>query len=734
MAKNRSAALRSWGAGLCLTMSPIIGVFAAPDSADVEEVTVTATRAAKSVIEAPATVSVISSESIERELAQDIKDLVRFEPGVSVRSSPARFTAAGSSTGRDGHSGFNIRGLEGNRVLIQVDGVRTPDAYSFGAQSVGRGDYVDLDILKSVEIVRGPASALYGSDGLAGSVSFITKDPEDLLSDGRDWSLNARAGYASSDESYSESLVGALRIGRWETLLAYTRRDGEGQKTRGENASANSDRTVPNPEDNASNSVLAKAVFTLNDSNRLRFTWDHMDRDIKWDVLSAIAKPPLTAASTLRLTAFDDMRRDRMTIDHLFESASGPVRTLRTALYYQDSGTRQFSSEDRNTAADRTRDNTFDNVVRGAVIEFTSKLDHGRATHELLYGADYSTTRQESLRDGTVPPAGETFPTHAFPTTDYTLAGIFVQDAISIGDRITLYPALRWDYFKIEPRRDALFVTGVPARQSDSHLTPKLGLLVRLSERVNAFANAAAGFKSPTPSQVNNGFTNPIQFYRTESNPDLDPETSRTIEAGVRFNGSRWSGSLAAYTGEYDDFIEQVLIGGSFAPTDPGVFQFINLAKVEIRGVEARGRWLLPRGFAINAAASYARGDSEVDGVETALASIDPFKLVSGLSWEPEGSRFGAHLYATYSAAKETSRVGLTCTPSCFTPESFTVFDALAWWKLTDHAQLRAGLFNLTDEKYWWWGDVRGLSSTSTARDAYSQPGRNASVSLSVRF
>jgi hemoglobin/transferrin/lactoferrin receptor protein len=63
--------------------------------------------------------------------------------------------------------------------------VRVPDGYAFGAQNMGRGDYVDLDTLKSVEIVRGPASALYGSDGLAGSVSYFTKDPSDLLKDGK---------------------------------------------------------------------------------------------------------------------------------------------------------------------------------------------------------------------------------------------------------------------------------------------------------------------------------------------------------------------------------------------------------------------------------------------------------------------------------------------------------------------------------------------------------------------
>ena len=175
--------------GLAAGLAPLAQAVAA-DMLD--EVTVTAMRMESKIGDVPATVSIYSAERIETLLAQDIKDLIRFEPGVSVRSAPARFTAAGSSLGRDGNSGFNIRGLEGNRVLIQVDGVRTPDAYSFGAQSVGRGDYVDLDILKSVEIVRGPASALYGSDGLAGSVSFITKDPADLLDADRNWSLGAR--------------------------------------------------------------------------------------------------------------------------------------------------------------------------------------------------------------------------------------------------------------------------------------------------------------------------------------------------------------------------------------------------------------------------------------------------------------------------------------------------------------------------------------------------------------
>ena len=155
------------------------------DAADQRStITVTATRAPVSMLEAPATVSVITADDMANNLVSDIRDLVRFEPGVSVRRSPARFGAASGSTGRDGNAGFNIRGLDGNRVLTLVDGIRVPDGFDFGAQAAGRGDYVDLSLIKRVEILRGPASALYGSDGLAGVVSFVTADPEDFLRNG----------------------------------------------------------------------------------------------------------------------------------------------------------------------------------------------------------------------------------------------------------------------------------------------------------------------------------------------------------------------------------------------------------------------------------------------------------------------------------------------------------------------------------------------------------------------
>lgn len=737
--KLAALAAASTAALLASSAQAADNVSASADVTEVDKVTVTATRSEKPVSKAPATVSVISSDEMEDGLVKDIKDLVRDEPGVAVRTAPARFTAAGSSTGRDGNAGFNIRGLEGNRVLIVVDGVRVPDGFAFGAQSTGRGDYVDLDILKSVEIVRGPASALYGADGLAGSVSFITKDPSDILKPGKNIAGRARAAYASADKSWSESLVLAGRSDRWEAMLAYTRRDGEGQETAGSNDAANIDRTTANPEDNKSNALLGKLIYSPNDHNRFRLTVDHLDRDVDWTVLSAIAKPPLTSTSVIGLTAFDRMKRDRVSLDHRFDGGQGLIEAAQTTLYWQRSKTRQFSAEDRNTAADRTRDATFDNRVFGAGVELHSRFETGAWKHDVVWGGDASITRQQGTRDGTVPPAGETFPGKAFPTTDFTLGGLYVQDEITAGP-VTIYPAVRFDYYKLDPKADPLFTTAASG-QSDTHLSPKIGVVWDATELVTLFANLAAGFKAPSPSQVNTGFANLVSNYKSISNPELKPETSRTLEGGVRLHRDRWRVAVIGFAGEYDDFIEQVQVSGNFTAANPAVYQYVNLSGVKISGAEAKGSFDLGAGFTAKASVSYARGASRTNGVNTPLASIDPVKITGGVNYRAPSGKFGGELSLIHSDRKSAGRAGVTCAGTggssannCFMPPSFTVADLTGWWAVTDAVTVRAGVFNLTDEKYWWWSDMRGLADNSTVKDAYSQPGRNYAVSLALKF
>lgn len=706
-----------------------------------EDITVVGTRTEQDVFEVPATVSTITAEEIEATLATDIKDLVRFEPGVSVRNSPARFTAALGGAGRDGNSGFNIRGLEGNRVLFMVDGVRVPDGFSFGPATFGRGDYVDLDLLSRVEILRGPASSLYGSDGIAGVVSFTTKDPSDYLDEGDSFGGRVRAAYSSADDSWAEGVSLSGRWGDWSAMAAYTRRDAHEQENQGENDSANITRTAPNPQDTESNAAMVRFVYQPSEAHRLRFTAEYSDRETSYEVLSARAIPPLAATSVVDLDGRDESDRSRYAIDYTYDPTDGFFDRAAFSLYYQSANVLEFSAEDRNTAADRTRLSTFDNDVWGASAQFEHLFSTAGVEHRVIYGGDYSVTSQEGIRDGVTPPFGETFPTRPFPTTDYTLAGLFIQDQISfMGGRVVFYPSLRYDAYELEPSADPLYILPI-AGQSDSHVTPRLGIVTWPTENFGVFFNYAQGFKAPSPSQVNQGFTNLPSGYTSIPNPDLAPETSEAIELGIRFRridaiGAEWRASANVFSAWYDDFIDQVQVGGTFAPGDPAIFQFINLGEVNIWGFEARADGSWDNGFGADIAFSFAEGDQTVAGVTTPLQSIEPWKLVAGLSYD--GVHWGGQIIATIVGNKEDSRIAqnrqLPTTDDLFATDSFAILDITGYWNVTEHATLRVGIFNVTDEKYWWWGDVRGVGATSATVDAYTQPGTNFSASIAYRF
>lgn len=156
-----------------------------------DTIVVAATQSERTVGDVAATVSVVDTEEIERRNARSLKDLVRYEPGLSVRNEGARF----------GLAGLSIRGLDGNRVAMEVDGTPVADAFAIGSFSNAGRAAVDLDILKPVEIVRGPASALHGSDALAGIVGFVTQEPLDLLDGTARGMGRVRMGYDSVDRS-----------------------------------------------------------------------------------------------------------------------------------------------------------------------------------------------------------------------------------------------------------------------------------------------------------------------------------------------------------------------------------------------------------------------------------------------------------------------------------------------------------------------------------------------------
>src|SRR5690554_3956221 len=182
-------------------------------STEPSEIIVTATLLPRLREDIAGTVSLITAAEMERQMANDLGDLVRYQPGISMD------TAA-----RGGNQGFVIRGIGGNRVLTVIDGVRSSDIYAAGPASYGK-DAFEMDDLKAVEIIRGPASVLYGADAMGGAVILRSRDASDYLVNGESHYLSVRAGAAGADDQFKGGLTYATRVGDLDTVVQLTHRE-----------------------------------------------------------------------------------------------------------------------------------------------------------------------------------------------------------------------------------------------------------------------------------------------------------------------------------------------------------------------------------------------------------------------------------------------------------------------------------------------------------------------------
>ena len=301
-----------------------------------EAIVVVGTRTERALSDSAATIAVKSAEDIERELTRDIADLVRFEPGVTVSGTGSRF----------GLAGFNIRGIDGNRVLTIVDNVRVPEEFSFGPFLSARRDFVDVDAIDRAEIGRGPISALYGSDALGGIVAVQTLQPLDLVDEEDNVYGRFRTGYSSADESYVGTANLALGDDTIAGLLTLTRREGEETNTFGGRGGEGPDREQPDPLDVQTTNIDAKVAFRPAQGHEFRLSSFSYDTESDGDVLSN-ANTLVRGVLVQTQTAEDARERSGWAIDYQYSGDGWPIDDLQLKFYQQSSETEQLTFEDR---------------------------------------------------------------------------------------------------------------------------------------------------------------------------------------------------------------------------------------------------------------------------------------------------------------------------------------------------------------------------------------------------
>jgi hemoglobin/transferrin/lactoferrin receptor protein len=715
------------------------------------------------------TTATISGDALDR--ANNMKEVVRNQPLVSAPGTAAGTTRNRSSFDRSGTTGYNIRGIEGNRVGMDVDGVEMPDATTrpyvsrAGVNSFGVGrDFIDPEMFSAVTIQSGTTSAKRSAGGIGGAVSFRTKSVDDYLRGGKVAYFGGKAGVDSADRSWNESVTAAGNSGKLDGLISYSRRDGHATRN-------NSDIVDSMANGWHSDALLLKGGLRIDAAHRFELSADLYRRGNEtsfygWDTTSTNI--------TENSQQHSDTRRNTLQLIHQWTPGQTWLDQADTRLYFQNTDTEDIT--DTTTLSGNARvHNVSGNQTRtwGLSSVASKRLER----QHFSYGFNAST--QDVERPWNV--AGYMKPQ---PDTTTVRTGVFLQDDISFdagGQRLVLTPALRVDHVKIKARDLGSFVSGVLTQAdvekmygSPSHTiwSPSLGLSYELAPAMLAYAQYKGSGRAPSAAEMFGSWNLASNYltgnqYALVGNRKLAEESSDAFEVGLKGKpvpGVTLNTSLF-YT-KYNDFIAytrytRALHPAMFTnvPAHIGtIYQAENRDDAKIVGLELsarveHGQWSpLVRGFYTTWAMGLSRGTSKSNyngDKDVPLDSVLPRKAVIGAGYDAPLRAWGWNLSGTFVAGKQAvatnrdaynnSGPALTdSTTALFRVPGHAAFDLIGYWQVNQNMRLYAGIYNVADQRYWEYSSARNLQP-SVARDRrdielLTEPGRNLAVSLNLAF
>lgn len=706
-------------------------------SEPIEEVLVVGARLPRPAQDVVGKFDVITHETLLNEMAGSLSDVTRYTPGISVATADTRF----------GETEFTIRGLSGNRVASLIDGVPVPDQFDIGSFANAGQDFLVVDAVSRIEILRGPASTLFGNDALGGVVAIVTRDPEEYLTHSRHH-IGGSATYSGRDDAtgLNGSFALGSRIGEGELAGVVHVSGKEGHES---DRSALSDSDLePDAQDRQQQSLFSKLAYTLPSGNRLRLDLSWFDESVDTDVVSVLGYGR-QFRSTTSIVGDDSRRRYAATAGYEFETDYTWLDQGQLNVYWQDVAVEQRTIEQRlnlSPPVQNEREFRYDTTTWGLSSDlessFSSVLFSTSVEHRIGWGMNLQRSDITEQRDGRIVNLqtgtfsnnllGEVMPVRDFPNSSVNELALYVHDEIAIGN-VTVIPGLRYQTYDLDADADAVYRADNPNTgvidASDDSLSPKLGLLWHIRSDTRAYLQYAHGFRAPPFEDVNIGFDIPLFNYRALPNPDLKSETSDGFEIGLTLDRDSYRVNLALFGVDYDDLIETRVNLGRDPDTGALLFQSRNIDSARVYGAEVNFNATLERwvtGLTVDLAASWTRGDNRT--TDEPLNTVDPLEVIAALTWQPV-ERWRLSLITTAVAAQDrvdASQVDL------YTTDGFTIVDLTGSFRFSETIRIDAGLFNAFDETYWRWSSVRNRSSDDPMIDYLSAPGRYASVSLRV--
>ena len=681
-----------------------------------ETIVVKGQRIEQKLSDVSGSITVITEDELDRQVATELTDVFKNEPGVSVTGSAGR------------PQNIIIRGMGGNRVLIIKDGVRVSDG--FGADDlndkVGRFSF-DLDDVKQIEVAKGAGSSLHGSDAIGGTIVISTKQPEDYLQ-GQDAYLGSKVLQDGSSDKQKLSATGAARVLDSEHLLRLS--GWQGHET------ANYDESrIPADLDGLSASTSSR--FPLSDHHLLRLELDYFEDnaqrdqgprevpqpDGKWQVRQYHEQgSQRTQGGKLGWEASDlgSLLADQFTWS-LYGNHSKNSANKRSLLQNDLlSGYPRYRSERELS--------TFTEERVGSELDVRRDLVTGDIAHKLSYGVELERTRHErpveklSLEAG-VPQPSQSEP---FSSARTDRAGVWLGDVATLG-RWQFTPTLRMDHQWLRPQ------DGNQGENHSWHLSPSLATSYRVNEQWRSWLSYANGFRAPSYDKVYGNIPHYFALppFQIIANTDLKEETSHSFEWGLSGEGESWSIKPALFYNRYYNFIDWREVGLRLSD---GVIlrQYRNVAKAETWGAEIAASYWLTQEWELATKLGWVDGE---DSQGEALRTLTPLEGNTRLSYQTHDWSLGVQ--ADYAAAMDrVPTCGNSLTKSqdaCLTSAGWFSLAMTADWLITDALKVNLKLDNLFDTRYTRYQDVAGLEAGTDA-GLFTQSGRTFSASLRYTF
>lgn len=544
---------------------------------DAELISVFATKSEKDSFDYPGEVTVVPRDVILDFNLSNIADLFAAIPGARFDGGPRRSGQVPS-----------VRGISESGVLVLFDGARQ----SFLSGHDGRF-FVDPDLLKSVEVIRGPASALYGSGALGGVIALRTVTASDLLEDDESLALRASTGYQSVNNEVRGNGMFAWRSDDdvFDVVGSLTYRES------GDIALGNG---FDLPADDSSLQSLLK--FTARPTSDLTFS-------LSWQRFGGTGEDPNNPQGN-NIGGAGNLLVDRDINSNTFQ---GQIAYNPDSPWI-DADLTVYHSRNQVEEAEIGTTRVVDRFVRttGFMATNRTRFELGVGDLTFTYGGEIYTDKQtgsdNTSADGT---------RGGVPDADTTFYGAFLQleynQTTPIGE-ISLIPAIRYDHFDSS-------ADGQPD-SSDGAFSPKVGLAYKPIEQVLIFANWAEAFRAPSFNEL---YANGIHFQIPNlgapplfpggppqfvtnffiANEDLQPEDSSTWEvgAGLDLDDLLSAGDTLRIKGSYywsdvDNLIDLDVnipagcFGAPFPPCGSGAIfgntsQNVNVTNARITGFEA---------------------------------------------------------------------------------------------------------------------------------------------------